>query len=250
MIRVLIVDDEAPARRKVERFLREHDDIEILGEAANGSDAIAMVRERRPDVVFLDVQMPDIDGLEVAEVVATLPHVPRIVFVTAHDTYALRAFDLSALDYLLKPFDRERFDRALDRARTSHGSNTDAQIHLAALIEGFRPPGTYLRRLLVPSDERSFFLPVGEIVRLEAERNNVLIHARGTAYTIRATLESLTLRLDPEQFARVHRSHVVNIDAINEVHPWFHGDQQIVLRDGTTIPWSRRFAAKRPDLLP
>jgi len=220
-----------------------------VGEATSGSDAIELIRGQRPDLVFLDVQMPEVDGLEVAQAIATGKHVPCIVFVTAHDQYAVRAFDVSALDYLLKPYDRERFDRALDRARSSLKGASATQAQLATLLDGIRPPGSYVRRLLVPSGERSFFVPIGEIVRLESERNNVMIYARSGIHTLRATLESIEQRLDPQQFARIHRSHIVNIDAIREIQSWFHGDYQIVLRDGTALPWSRRFAAKRPDLL-
>lgn len=250
-MRVLVVDDEPAARRKVVRFLREHADVELAGECAEGLDAISRVREERPDVVFLDIQMPDMNGFEVVEALAAGEYLPAVVFATAHDEFAVRAFEVSAVDYLLKPFDRERFDRALDRARKSVGASSAAgQAQLLTLLDAIRPPGQYLRRILVPSENRSVFLNVAEIWRFEAERNNVAIHSRRGTFSIRATLESLEQKLDPQQFARVHRSHVVNLDAIKEIHPWFHGDYKLALHDGTELLWSRRYAAKRPDLLP
>jgi two-component system LytT family response regulator len=250
-MRVLVVDDEPAARRKVLRFLKEHADVEVAGEASSGQDAVAQIVSQKPDVVFLDVQMPGMDGFEVIEAIALGEHVPSIVFATAHDEFAVRAFEVSAVDYLLKPFDRERFERALDRVRkTVAGPRTADQSQLLALLDAMRPPGQYLRRLLVPSEGRSLFVNVGEIVRFEAERNNVIIHSRRGAFMIRSTLESLEQKLDPQQFARVHRSHLVNIDAIKEIHPWFHGDYKLALHDGTELMWSRRYTAKRPDLLP
>jgi two-component system LytT family response regulator len=250
-VRVVVADDEAPARRKLLRFLRDSAGIEIVGEAAGGSETLAVIGATQPDVVFLDVQMPDLDGVRVAETLAAQERAPRIVFVTAFDRHAVRAFELDALDYLLKPFDRDRFDRMLSRARAAvqepTESGTSAQV--AELIARLRGDDRYARRLLLPDGDRSFYLPVREIVWLEANGNDVVVHARRGAYALRATLDSMEARLDPASFARVHRSHAVNIDEIAEIHPWFHGDQKLVLRDGTEIAWSRRYAAKRPDLL-
>jgi two-component system, LytTR family, response regulator len=250
-VRVVLADDEAPARRKLARFVRDSEGVELVGEARTGAEALEVIASARPDLVFLDVQMPDLDGVRVAETLTAQERAPRVVFVTAFDDHAVRAFELGALDYLLKPFDRERFDRTLERARSAvaapRGAETSAQI--AELIARLRGDERYARRLLVPDGERSFYLPVREIVRLEADGNDVVVHARRGRYVLRATLESLEARLDPAQFARVHRSHLVNIDEIAAIHPWFHGDQKLVLRDGSEVAWSRRYAAKRPDLL-
>ena len=249
-MRVVIADDEAPARRKLVRFVRESDGVELVGEAASGSEALDVITATRPDLVFLDVQMPELDGVRIAEALAGQEHAPRIVFVTAYDAHAVRAFELEALDYLLKPYDRERFDRALVRARDAlapRDAGTSAQV--AELIARLRGDERYARRLLIPEGDRSFYVPVREIVRLEADGNDVVVHTRRGVHAMRATLESLERRLDPAQFARVHRSYVVNIDEIAEIHPWFHGDQKLVLRDGAEVTWSRRYAAKRPDLL-
>lgn len=249
-MRVVVADDEAPARRKLARFVRESDGVELVGEARTGSEALDVIAATRPDLVFLDVQMPDLDGVRVAETLAAQERAPRVVFVTAFDRHAVRAFELDALDYLLKPYDRERFDRALMRARDALAARaTETSAHVAELIARLRGEERYAKRLLIPDGDRSFYVPVREIVRLEADGNDVVVHLRRGAHAMRATLESLQARLDPAQFARVHRSHVVNIDEIAEIRAWFHGDQKLVLRDGTEIAWSRRYAAKRPDLL-
>ncbi|HEV3155504.1 MAG TPA: LytTR family DNA-binding domain-containing protein [Candidatus Baltobacteraceae bacterium] len=245
---VLIADDEAPARRKLARFLNAHDDVQIVAEASNGIDALDLIAMTKPSVVFLDIHMPDLDGLGVAEALVRSERPPSIVFVTAFDRYAVKAFEVSALDYLLKPYDRERFDRALERARRTAQDAPDAE-RIAQTLAQIRQEEQYVRRLLIPNEGRSFFVATREIVRLEAEGNNVVVHSRRGAHTLRATMESLETRLDPQSFARVHRSHLVNIDEIAEIHPWFHGDYKLVMRDGTEIAWSRRYAAKRPDLL-
>ncbi len=245
----MIADDEAPARRKLARFLADHLDVAVVAEAANGVDALDLIAQTKPALLFLDVNMPDLDGIGVAEALARAEARPAIVFVTAYDRFAVKAFELSALDYLLKPFDRERFEHALARARKALETPA-APADLAELLAGIRREERYVRRLLIPGQGRSFFVPVRDVVRLEAEGNTVNVFAaNGTRHALRATLESLESRLDPAQFARVHRSHVVNIDAIAEITPWFHGDYKLALRDGTQIAWSRRYAAKRPDLL-
>jgi two-component system LytT family response regulator len=248
-LRVLLADDEAPARRKLVRFLETHDDVEIVGQAANGIDAVDLIAMTQPDVVFLDIHMPDLDGLGVAEALLARERPPRIVFVTAHDRYAVKAFEVSALDYLLKPYDRERFERALERTRRALEREPSSGAGLAELLGQVRKEERYARRLLVTKDGRSSFVPVGEIKRIESDGNNVTIHCRAGTFSMRGTLESLETRLDPEQFARVHRGHLINIDEIGEVHPWFHGDYKLKLRDGSELTWSRRYAAKRPDLL-
>lgn len=247
-MRVLVVDDEPAARRKVMRFLKEHGDVQCIGEASSGQQAVDRIVTDRPDLVFLDIQMPDMDGFEVVEAIAVSEHVPEIVFATAHDEYAVRAFEVSAVDYLLKPFDRERFDRSLERARKSVGEPADPS-QLLTLLDAMRPAGHFARRLLVPSSGRSVFVAAADIVRLEADRNNVVIRSRSGTFTLRSTLDALERRLDPQQFVRVHRSHIVNLDAVKEIHPWFHGDYKLALHDGTELMWSRRYAAKRPDLV-
>lgn len=247
-LRVLVADDEAPARRKLARFLGEHGDVQLVGEATNGLEAVDLIAATTPSVVFLDVHMPDLDGIGVVEALGREAQAPAIVFVTAYDRYAVKAFEFSAIDYLLKPYDRDRFERALARARGSLGLPAPQRLGLAEVVAKARNDDRYARRLLVPRDGSSLFVATRDVVRLESDGNNVIVHARHGRYEVRATLESLEARLDPESFARVHRSHLVNIDEIAEIHPWFHGDYKLRLRDGSEIAWSRRFAAKRPDL--
>lgn len=247
-LNVLIADDEAPARRKLVRFLEAHSDISIVAEASNGIDAVDLISMTKPQLVFLDINMPDLDGLGVAETLVRNDNPPSIVFVTAFNQYAVKAFEVNALDYLLKPYDQDRFEQALSRARKSLDLKPDVE-KLAATLASARKEDQYVRRMLVPNDGRSFFVATREMRRLESDGNNVAIHTERGTHSLRATLESIESRLDPAQFARVHRSHIVNIDEIAEIHPWFHGDYKIVMRDGTEIAWSRRYAAKRPDLL-
>jgi len=226
MMRVLIVDDEPPARRKVRRFLERDPEPVEIAEAGSGAEAIAAVRSFDPDLVFLDVQMPGMDGFAVLEAVPARRF--HVVFLTAHDHHALRAFEAEALDYLLKPVDPERFERALERARQRVAR---------------RAPLRFLKRLLVEKNGREIFLPVEQLDWAEAVRNNVVLHAGRETYTVRATLESLARQLDAEQFARISRSAIVNLDSVKEMQPWFHGERRTILKDGTELTWTRRFRA-------
>jgi two-component system LytT family response regulator len=232
MIRVLIADDEPPARRKVRRFLERDREIGAIAEAGSGAEAIEKMREFAPDLVFLDVQMPDMDGFAALAAVPE-PRDFHVVFLTAHEEHALRAFAAEALDYLLKPADPERFERALERAKE----------HVALRRRGETQPARYLKRILVEKGGREIFLPVERLDWAEADRNYVLLHAGGEEYTIRETLENLASRLDPEQFVRISRSELVNLDRVKEMQPWFHGERRIVLRDGRELVWTRRFRA-------
>ena len=250
MTRVLIADDEAPARRKLVRFVEARGDLEIVAEASNGVDAVDLIAMTHPEIVFLDIHMLDLDGLGVAEAVARMPSPPVIVFVTAHDRYALRAFEMNAVDYLLKPYDRERFDQAIERAMARAAtSGAGASALLARIVEQARNEEGFAKRLLVPHEGRSFFLPVSEIVRVATDGNNLELHTRRGLFRLRATMEALEARLDPAQFVRIHRSHLINIDVVAAIEPMFHGDHAAILRDGQRVPWSRRYAVKRPDLL-
>jgi two-component system LytT family response regulator len=234
MIRVLIVDDEPPARRKVRRFLDRDAEIGAISEAGSGAEAIDAIRTFAPDLMFLDVQMPDMDGFDVLRAVPE-PHPFHVVFLTAHDTHALRAFEAEALDYLLKPADPERFERALERAKE--------HVALRRERDPKREPVRFLKRLLVEKGGREVFLPVEKLDWVEADRNYVRLHAGSEEYAIRETLENLARQLDPEQFARISRSELVNLDRIKEMQPWFHGERRIVLRDGRELTWTRRFRA-------
>ena len=245
MIRVVLADDEAPARRKLKRFLASDAEVEIAGEAASGEEALRIIRQMRPDLVFLDVQMPGLDGFGVVEALPE-PERPHVVFVTAHDHYACRAFEVHALNYLLKPVEEKRFTEVMQRAKRQirQGHDLDKELHqkFRALVESLEARQTYSRRLLIDTGKKSLFLAVEEIEWIEAERNYIRIHTRAESHVVRSTIEGFHRKLDPAQFARVSRSQIVNLDAIREMQPWFHGEHRIILKDGTELTWSRRFA--------
>lgn len=240
-IRVLIVDDEPPARAKVRRFLADDPEVEIAGEAGSGAEAVEAVARLAPDVVFLDVQMPGLDGFGVVDALAG-GQMPHVVFVTAYDAYAVRAFEVHAVDYLLKPFSEERFARALERIKERiRGQGDDVDRRLRELLAGIAPRPGYLERILVPDGERSVLLDVMRIDWIEAERNHVRLHVGEASFLVRGTIKALEAWLDPAHFLRIHRSRIVNAARIREIHPWSHGDQLIVLRDGTELIMSRRY---------
>ncbi len=250
-MRTLIADDEAPARLKLRRLLAQADDAEIVGEARNGAEAVELIRALAPELVFLDIQMPLVDGVAVVEQIGP-DAMPTVVFVTAHDEYAVRAFEVHALDYLLKPVTPERFRLTLARVRRhlAQRQNTDAGAiadRLRDLLGTMGRPGDYLERILVHDERRSVFLPVDRIDRIEADRNYVRLHAEGATYELRAALAAVARRLDPRRFLRLNKSEIVRIDAVRELHPWSHGDYRVVLRDGATLTWSRRYRAQAGD---
>jgi len=235
MIRVLIADDEPPARRKVRRFLEHDPEIGEIQEAGSGEQALAALRIFAPDLVFLDVQMPGMDGFTALEN-APPPRDFHVVFLTAHEQFALRAFQSEALDYLLKPVDPERFERALERAKEQVALRRERK----ATPE---PPRRFAKRLLVQKGGREIFLPIERLDWAASDRNYVQLHAGPEIYTIRGTLENLAQQLDPEQFVRINRSELVNLDRVKEMQPWFHGERRILLKDGSELTWTRRFRA-------
>ena len=242
MIRAAIVDDEPLARRRIRNLLMEAPDIEVIAECANGKEAIESLEESPPDLLFLDIQMPEIDGFDVLQAIG-VGRVPAVIFVTAYDQFALRAFEAHALDYLLKPFDDERFGAALQRARErirqQQGGDLDRR--LQALLENVRGDQGYLRRLVVPSGHRSIFIRTEHIDWIEAERNYVRLHVGGRAYLLRENLTRIASSLDPAMFCRIHRSSIVNIDRIQTVESLFHGEYQVVLQDGTKLTSGRSY---------
>jgi len=239
-IRALIVDDEPLARERLRSLLRDESAVEVVGECGNGPDAIAAVRRTPPDVVFLDMEMPGCDGLQV---IAELPkeNRPAIVFVTAYEGFALEAFEVQAIDYLLKPFDRERFQKALRRveeyiaARRTGAPGPKPATPPAESAPTVKMPG----RLTVKADGRVVFLKPDDIVWVEAADNYVILHLADGRLMVRETLGSLEERLGTAKFARVNRSALVHLDQIRELQPTFHGDYIVVLRDGTKVPLSR-----------
>ena len=241
-IRAAIVDDEPLARRRIRNLLMEAPDVEVIAECANGKDAIESLEESPPDLLFLDIQMPEIDGFDVLQAIG-VGHVPVVIFVTAYDQFALRAFEAHALDYLLKPFDDERFGAALQRARERirQQQRGDLDPRLQALLESVRGDRGYQRRLVVPSGHRSIFVRTEHIDWIEAERNYIRLHVGGRAYLLRDNLSRIASALDPATFCRIHRSTIVNVDRIHAVESLFHGEYLVVLQDGTKLTSGRSY---------
>jgi two-component system LytT family response regulator len=244
-IRALIVDDEPLGRERIRTLLREDAEVEVVGECVDGRQAIAAVERLKPDLLFLDVQMPEMDGFAVVDAMAA-QHMPAIIFVTAYDRYAVQAFEVHALDYLLKSFDRERFQSAVARAKQEIRRSREGALNerLAGLLEDLESRKQRATRVVIKSAGRIFFLPVEEIDWVEAADNYVRIHAGAEAHLVRETLQSLEGRLDPARFLRIHRSTIVNLDRIRELHPLFHGDYAVRLRDGTELTLSRNYREK------
>ena len=250
-IRTLIVDDEPLARRGIRAHLKDEGDVEIVAECGNGREAVQVIESQKPDLVFLDVQMPELDGFGVLEAI-NVEHLPCVIFVTAYDKYALRAFEVHALDYLLKPFDTERFSRAMQRARAQieRGSISDLSHRLQSLIDDLKTNQKYAERLVIKSAGRIFFLGVEEIDWVEAADNYVRLHAGGgrDTHLLRETMNSLERRLDPTQFLRVRRSTIINVRRIKEVRPLFRGEYEIVLLDGTRLASGRGYRDRMQEL--
>lgn len=239
-LRTLIVDDERLARLKLRRFLEDQPDVEIVGECGSGAEAVERIRAEQPDLLFLDIQMPGLDGFAVLREVGPERR-GRVVFVTAHDEHAVRAFEVEALDYLLKPFDRARFQQTLDRVRRERSQTLDEKI--AALLERIEKPEeeAHLDRILIRSGGRMTFLKLREVDWIEADDNDLRLHAGRATHLVRDTLRRLEPRLDPRLFLRIHRSAIVNVEAIAEIRSLFHGDYDVLLRNGTALPVGRTY---------
>lgn len=241
-IRVLIVDDEPLGRVVIREMLRAAPDIEIVGECANGHEAIRALNRLETDIVFLDVQMPEIDGFDVLRAIEP-DRIPLVIFVTAFDRYAVRAFEVHAVDYLLKPFDRDRFEKALRQARSQLRliRNGELTARVLALLDDRRGESKYIDRIMVKTAGRIFFLKTADIDWIEAEGNYVRLHAGRETHLVRESLGTLESRLDPRKFPRIHRSQIVNFEKVRELLPLFHGDFQVILENGTTLVLSRRY---------
>lgn len=241
-IRTLIVDDEPLARDRIKRFLRDEADIEIVGDAGNGKAALEAIREYQPDLVFLDIQMPEKTGFDAIRSIAE-KDLPAVIFVTAYDQYALQAFEVHALDYLLKPFTRERLLKSVARARDQIENRRLGTLdeRLVTLIADLKADKKYLERLVIKSVGRVFFLKTDEIDWIEASGNYLKLHVGRESHMIRETMNGIEAKLDPNKFFRIHRSTVVHIDRIKELHPMFSGDYSVLLQDGTELALSRNY---------
>jgi two-component system, LytTR family, response regulator len=249
-IRVLIVDDEPIARKGIRNHLARESDIEIVGECGNGLEAVSAIRDSKPDLVFLDIQMPELNGLGVIEAVGA-DRMPIVIFVSAYDRYTLQAFEVHALDYLLKPFETERFQRTLQRAREQLSTRQTSQLNhrLLRLLESLEEKPKALERLVVKTSGRVYFVDVDEIDWIEAADNYVRLHVAGKGHLIHESLSSLEQKLDRARFVRVHRSRIVNTAKIKELHPLFHGEYVIVLHGGAKLTSGRSYREKLRELM-
>lgn len=239
-MKILIVDDEQPARKKLRTFLEKEKGVALILEAGNGVEAARLISEDKPDLVFLDIQMPGMNGFEMIEAVG-VENMPAVIFVTAYDQYALAAFEVQAIDYLLKPFDQARFKKSFQRAVTLAQAKPENTALLQRLLAEIGAEKTFLQRLMVNAGARFFFIKTSEILYLSAEEKYVNLHTEKGAYLMRETMTGLEARLDPSKFIRIHRSYLVNVDFIKELLPESHGDYLARLKNGVELPVSRRY---------
>jgi two-component system LytT family response regulator len=246
-VRTLIADDELLARERLRQLLADQPEIDLVGECADGRETVAEIRKKTPDLIFLDIQMPELDGFAVLDAINLEP-MPIIVFVTAHDKFALRAFEVHAVDYLLKPFDRERFQSALQRALEQVKHRADparAQAQAAALTE-MPSPAKPADRLAIKSGGRITILKTADIAWIEAAHNYVEIHEDKRSHLLRETMGGIEQKLCPEKFVRISRSVIVNVDRVKELQPTFYGEYKVTLHNGTQLTLSRRYRSKLP----
>jgi two-component system, LytTR family, response regulator len=233
-IRAVIVDDEDLARQVIREMVAAHQEVEIVGEAANGFEAVRMVAELKPDLMFLDVQMPKLDGFEVLELIG---NDVAVIFATAHDEHALRAFEVHAVDYLLKPFRAERFETALERAKQRIGGTLPFRPE--ELTASTRTPGQYAERIVVKDGTRVHIFPVSKLDYAEAQDDYVALSHQGKKYLKQQTISSLEAALDPKAFLRIHRSYIVNLERVTRLEPYGKDTHVAILDDGTRLPVSR-----------
>jgi two-component system, LytTR family, response regulator len=251
-ISVGIADDEPLARERIVSMLAAHDNYDIVAQCRDGAEAVTAIRKKNLDVLFLDVRMPELDGFQVLEALGSGP-LPVIVFVTAFEDYALRAFEVSALDYLLKPFDRPRFEQTLARveARLASGKERTMSAELRDFLAGLSasPSAQYSERFAVKVDGDIYFVRADDIDWIDSAGNYVALHAGGRKHLIRDTIKSVESKLDPRKFIRVHRSTIINLDRLKKLQPYFHGEYVVTLTDGTTLTSSRGYSDRLRALL-
>jgi two-component system LytT family response regulator len=239
-IHILIVDDEVPARKKLRTYLIEEQGIESIEEAENGVEAVNMIQKNKPDMVFLDIQMPGLTGFEIIETIG-VENMPTVVFVTAYDQYAINAFEVHAVDYLLKPFDQERFQKSFYRAKKQIEWQQNHVSILNGLLHEIKKEPKYRDRIMVNIGQRYFYVKTSDIMFISAEEKYVNLHTEKEIHLMRETMNNMEHHLDPAKFKRIHRSYIVNIDFIREIQPYSHGDYVVILKNGRKLTLSRRF---------
>jgi two-component system, LytTR family, response regulator len=245
MIRVLIIDDEPLPRERIRTLLAEHRNVEVVGECRDGLEAVNSILAGRPDLIFLDIQMPELDGFEVIKAISH-EYLPAIIFVTAFDQYAIRAFDVNAIDYLLKPINAARFETAVRRAieRLAEANPHEPDRRLLNFIEQLRAEPKFTTRFVVRSGSRLSFVRTSEVDWIDVADNYVRLHIAGREHLVRDTLKSVELQLDPEIFVRVHRSIIINLDRVESVEHTFHGEYLVTMKDGAKLTTSRTYSEK------
>lgn len=245
--RAIIVDDEPLARQRIRQMLQGEQDVEVVRECGNGLEAVEAIEDLKPDLVFLDIQMPELDGFGVLEAVGP-DQMPATIFITAYDQYAVHAFEVNAVDYLLKPFDKERFQKTLQRVRDVKGKGEPGAQRMEDLLSEVRKDQPFLERILVKVGDRQALVKVTQVQWVEAEDNYVRLHVEGGSHLLRQTMNSMAQKLDPHQFRRIHRSAIVNLDYIKELQPWSSGDYLVIMRDGTRLTLSRTYRPQFAEL--
>ena len=238
-MKILVVDDESPARKKIRHYLKD-EGIDSVLEAEDGVEAVKRIEEEKPDLVFLDIQMPLMTGFEVIRAVG-VENMPAIVFVTAYDKYALEAFEVEAVDYLMKPFDQDRFKRSFDRAAERIRLEREQKEPYRKVLDQMRKREGFLQRIMVKQGPRFFYVKTDEIMYISAEQKYMELHTEKKTFLIRETMNSIEESLDPAKFARIHRSTLLNVEYMQEIQPWFHGDCTVILKNGEKLTLSRRY---------
>ena len=249
-IQTVIVDDEPLARKFLREMLGNDPQVEIVAECANGYEALRAVKKLKPDLLFLDIQMPELDGFAVLQALEW-EHVPLVIFVTAYDQYAMRAFEVHALDYLLKPFDDHKFERAMNRAKTQirgrENKNTDES--MMGLLKDLKDRSSYIERIQIKSADKIILLKTEKIDWIESDDNYVKIHSGKSSHQIRDTITNLERQLNPAMFLRIHRSTIVNIESIDALQPLYQGDYRVILNNGAQLTLSRRYRDRARQVL-
>jgi two-component system LytT family response regulator len=238
-MKILVVDDESPARKKIRQFLKD-EGIDPVLEAEDGVEAVKRIEEEKPDLVFLDIQMPLMTGFEVIRAVG-VENMPAVVFVTAYDKYALEAFEVEAVDYLMKPFDQDRFKRSFDRAAERIRLEREQKESYQKVLDQMRKREGFLQRIMVKQGPRFFYVKTDEITYISAEQKYMELHTEKKTFLIRETMNGIEESLDPAKFARIHRSTLLNVEYMQEIQPWFHGDCTVILKTGEKLTLSRRY---------